>query len=186
MAYPGETCQGEAVLEAYRSSEACSEVEALHKSAERRKLHQTTRILQVRFCRCGRFRCVESHECLVFGELPSQLLLGQCAVFNFGPLRRGLGDGSSSEPEFDSLATLVICHIWCRNPFHPEIFHFISVSSWKCIVDAKQATKKLLISDAIGRPGRNRRTFPVQACELVGYERPILLRCSVASDTYYI
>jgi len=43
----------------------------------------------------------------VLGELLSQLLLGQWAVFYFGPVRRRLGEGSSSEPKFDFLARLV-------------------------------------------------------------------------------
>ena len=137
------------------------------------------------FCRHGRFQCIESHERFVFGELLSQLLLSQSMVFDFGPLQRRLGDGSSSKPKFDFLAMLLICHIWCWDPFHPKSFHLIPILSWKCIFDARQTTKKLLISDVIGWAGRNRRTFPVQACELVGYEQPILLWCSVASDTYY-
>ena len=72
-------------------------------------------------------------------ELSLELFLREGTIFDFGPLRLGLGDGTWVETKFYFLTTLVISHVRRGDTLHPEDLDFIAISPRQGVLNTREA-----------------------------------------------
>jgi hypothetical protein len=50
-----------------------------------------------------------------------------------------LRDRTCGEAELDFLAALIVCDIWGGYTFHTEYFNLVPITTWECILYAREA-----------------------------------------------